>query len=297
METRFLQTFVVVAETSSLAETARKLNITPSAVVQRVRALETEIGCKLIHRSGHSMRPTAAGAAILSEAARIVKAARDLNAIAGGGLEIGGLTVGVFNSAMTGILPDVLSVLKCNRPGIDVYIVRGQSADLYRKVALGELDLAIVIKPHFQLPKTLDWHLLREEPLVMLVPEHINTKDTRAILSKQPFIRQDRNHWGGRVVDRYLRKMKIRPNEQYELDSLDAIAVMVDRGLGVSIVPDWPPPWPEGLRIRKILIPNAPRRQIGLLSQRNSPREWLMRAFINEATAALAARKPRPRER
>jgi DNA-binding transcriptional LysR family regulator len=119
METRFLQTFVVVVETSSLAEAARKLNITPSAVVQRIRALESEIGCKLIHRSGHSMRPTAVGAAILAEATRIVKAVRDLNAIAGGDLEVGGLTVGVFNTAMTGMLPDVLSVLKRNRPRIE----------------------------------------------------------------------------------------------------------------------------------------------------------------------------------
>ncbi|MGW1420049.1 LysR family transcriptional regulator [Bradyrhizobium manausense] len=297
METRFLQTFVVVVETSSLAEAARKLNITPSAVVQRVRALESEIGCKLIHRAGHSMRPTAAGAAIFAEATRIVKAARDLNAIAVGDLEVGGLTVGVFNTAMTGILPDVLSALKRNRPGIDVYIVRGQSADLYRRLVLGELDLAIAVKPHFKLPKTLDWRLLREEPLVMLVPEHMDARDSRAILSKQPFIRQDRNHWGGRVVDRYLRKMKIQPNEQYELDSLEAIAVMVDRGLGVSILPDWPPPWPEGLKIRKIRIPNAPRREIGLLSQRSSPREWLIRAFVNEATAALADRKVVPRNR
>lgn len=291
METRFLQTFVVVAETSSLAETARKLNITPSAVVQRVRALESEIGCKLIHRSGHAMRPTAAGAAILAEAARIVKAARDLNAMAGGDLEVGGLTVGVFNSAMTGILPDVLSALKRNRPRIDVYIVRGQSADLYRRMVVGELDVAIVVKPHLKLPKTLDWRLLREEPLVLLVPEHMSGRDTRVILSKQPFIRQDRNHWGGRVIDRYLRKMKIQPNEQYELDSLDAIAVMVDRGLGVSIVPDWSGPWPAGLKIKKLPISNAPSRQIGLLSQRSSPREWLIRAFIDEATQALTGRK------
>jgi DNA-binding transcriptional LysR family regulator len=62
METRFLHTFLVVVETCSLAETARRLNITPSAVVQRIKALEDEIGSPLIVRSGHSMRATAAGA-------------------------------------------------------------------------------------------------------------------------------------------------------------------------------------------------------------------------------------------
>jgi hypothetical protein len=58
-----------------------------------------------------------------------VKAARDLNPIAGGDLEVGGLTVGVFNTTMPGMLPDVLSALKRNRPRIDVYIVPRRPSD------------------------------------------------------------------------------------------------------------------------------------------------------------------------
>jgi hypothetical protein len=40
------------------------------------------------------------------------------------------------------------------------------------------------------------------------------------------------------MVDRYLRQTGIRPRERFELDALEAVAVMVDRGLGVSLVPD-----------------------------------------------------------
>ncbi|RAI35699.1 LysR family transcriptional regulator [Rhodoplanes serenus] len=293
METRFLQTFIVVAETSSLAETARKLNITPSAVIQRIRVLEGEIGRKLIHRSGHSMRPTAAGAAILPEAVRMVRAARDISAIAGGSIEAGGLTVGASNSAIIGLLPDILVALKRNRPKIDVHIVRGQSADLYPKVIADQIDIAIMVKPHFKIPKTLNWALLREEPLVVVVPARMRARDPLAILATEPFIRQDRNNWGGRIADRYLRKMKIRPHEQYELDSLDAIGMMVDRGIGVALVPEWPAPRLEGLAIRKISLPNAPSRQFGLLWPRTSPREWLIRAFVNEAINAVVSQKSR----
>jgi hypothetical protein len=39
-------------------------------------------------------------------------------------------------------------------------------------------------------------------------------------------------------VDGYLRKTGIVPNERFEIDGIDAIAVMVDRGLGVSLLPD-----------------------------------------------------------
>lgn len=46
-----LRFFVVVTESGSLAEAARRLDVTPSAVSQRLRQLETRLGLQLIHRS------------------------------------------------------------------------------------------------------------------------------------------------------------------------------------------------------------------------------------------------------
>ncbi len=287
METRFLHALLMVVETSSIAETARRLNVTPSAVAQRIKALEDEIGFPLIHRSGHSMCPTAAGAAILGDARRIVSAARDIKAIAGGDVGAGGLSIGVITTAATGLLPDILSALKVNQPKIDVYVLPGISVDLYRRVIDGDLDAAILIKPHFSMPKTVDWLPLRHEPLVVLTPRTLTETDPHALLRREPFIRYDRNYWGGRLADLYLRRMRIRPREQYELDSLEAISVLVDRGLGISLVPDWPPPWPEGISIRKITIAGSPMRSIGILWSKTSKRTSLVQTFAKEATAAL----------
>ena len=71
------------------------------------------------------------------------------------------------------------------------------------------------------------------------------------LLANEPLIRYDRNQWGGRQADEYLRKVGIVPRERFELNALNAIAVMVDRGLGVSLVPDWARPWPEGLKLAR----------------------------------------------
>ena len=49
----------------------------------------------------------------------------------------------------------------------------------------------------------------------------------------------------------------IVPQERFELNALNAIAVMVDRGLGVSLVPDWARPWPEGLNLVRLPLPLA----------------------------------------
>jgi DNA-binding transcriptional LysR family regulator len=287
METRFLQTFLTVVETASLAEAARRLNITPSAVVQRIRALEDEIGQPLIQRSGHSMQPTAAGAAVLNDVRRMLAVEDDVKAAASADLEAGLLRIGVIHTALTGLLPDLLVALRQNRPRIELYVLPGISGDLYSCVADGKLDAAIIVKPHFALSKAFDWTLLRQEPLVLITPLAVVDNDPRRILKREPFIRYDRNHWGGRIVDLHLRKMKIRPREQYELDSLEAITILVSRGLGVSLIPDWLPPWPEGATLRRLKATGAPTRDIGMLWSKSSTRLPLIRAFLTEAINAV----------
>lgn len=286
METRFLQTFLTVVETASLAEAARRLNITPSAVVQRIRALEDEIGQPLIQRSGHSTQPTGAGAAILDDVRRMLAAANDVKAAASVDLETGLLRIGMIHTVLTGLLPDLLVALRQNRPGIELNILPGVSGELYSSVADGKLDAAILVKPHFALPKSMDWAPLRSEPLLLIAPAAVKGDDPRRILESEPFIRYDRNHWGGRVVDLYLRKLKLQLREQYELDSLEAIAILVSRGFGVSLIPDWLPPWPEATLVRRIEVARAPARDIGLLWSKSSVRPPLIRAFLAEAINA-----------
>lgn len=282
METRFLSTFLSVVKTGSIAETARRLNITPSAVTQRMRALEDEIGQPLVRRSGQAMQPTSAANAIVRDAERILALENDLKAAASADQETGLLRIGVIQTALTGLLPDILLRLRQNRPGIELYLVPGTSGDLYALVTEGGLDAAFVVKPHFVLPKSLDWAQLRKERLLLITASRQEVRDPQSILRREPFLRYDRNHWGGRIVDQYLRRQRIRPNEQYELDSLEAIVIMVSRGLGVAIVPDWAPPWPQGVSVERVPLPDAPMREIGVIWQRTSVRLPLIRAFVSE---------------
>jgi DNA-binding transcriptional LysR family regulator len=105
----------------------------------------------------------------------------------------------------------------------------------------------------------------------------------------------DRNLWPGRLVDSYLRKVGIRPREAFEIDGGVAIAVMVDRGLGVALLPDLAPPWPEGLSLAKLPLPDATSfaRRIGIVWGRASPRLRLVYAFLEQAAAAHVQRPVR----
>lgn len=59
-----LRFFNVLAKSGTLAECARKLDVTPPAVTQRLRALEERIGIRLIDRSGRKISLTDEGALV-----------------------------------------------------------------------------------------------------------------------------------------------------------------------------------------------------------------------------------------
>lgn len=281
MDTRFLESFVSVADHGSMAEAARRLNLTPAAVAQRIRALERDLGATLLARAGRTVVPTEAGARLLARARSFLQQARDLQDCAADGRAAGELRLGCVQTAMTGMVPDALARLALEHPLVRVQVVPGASDDLYDQVRRGDLDAAIVVKPAFALAKSCDWRALRVEPLVVIVPAAVRTRDPHAALRTQPFIRLGRSTWGGKQVDEYLRRARIVPQERFELTSLSAIAMLVDRGLGVSLVPDWAPPWPEGLSLRKLALPGATApREMGLVWSRGSVRLRLVEAFL-----------------
>lgn len=71
--------FSVLAKSASLAESARKLDVTPPAVTQRLRALEARIGIRLIDRSGRKMSLTDEGALVASHGTIVAEAMEALS--------------------------------------------------------------------------------------------------------------------------------------------------------------------------------------------------------------------------
>lgn len=284
MDTRFLESFVTVADHGSIAEAARRLNLTPAAVAQRIRALEGDLGAPLLARSGRTVRPTEAGARILEPARALLVSARDLGAWATNDRAAGEIRLGSVVTAMTGLVPDLLAVLSRTHPGLRVQVMPDASNDLYKKVVAGDLDAAILVEPEYALPKSCHWRTLREEPLIVITPHRMAGRDPHAILRREPFIRMGRETRGGRIIDAYLRAHRIEVETRIELTSLASIAMLVDRGLGVSLIPDWAPPWPEGLRLRKLSLPGRPDpRVLGLLWLRSTPRAAPVRALLDAA--------------
>ena len=281
MDSHFLDTFISVVEHGSISEAARRLDVTPAAVAQRIRALENELGTALVFRSGRTVKPSEAGLRIAARARVVLRDIRDLKSDAAESLPAGQLRLGGIATAMTGLLPSALAELVSAHPQIEIYLEPGHSISLYRKVCDGDLDAAVIAQPHFALQKTCEWHTFRREPLVVLASKALSKTDPHTLLATEPFIRYDRTTIGGRLAEAYLRRYGIRPTERFELNALEAIAVMVDRGLGVSLVPDWAPSWPAGRSLVKKSLPHAfARRCVGLVWTRGGPRLRLIEALL-----------------
>ncbi|WCM25037.1 LysR family transcriptional regulator [Sphingomonas sp. QA11] len=277
-----------------MAAAARMLNISASAVAQQLHALERELGAPLLLRVGRTMRMTEEGARVLAPARKLLRDATDLRGIAQDGTVTGELWLGACTTPLTGLLPDILAGVSKKFPQVNIHIQSGNSAQLFVDVEAGKLDAALVLEAPYPLPKTCDWLLLREEPLIVLAPRVLADRDPLALLREEPLIRYDRNQWGGRSADVYLNERGIVPRERFELNALNAIAMMVDRGLGVSIVPDWAPPWPEGIDIVRLQLPERRiGRRIGIVWSRSSVRTRLVTVLLQESER-LASTQDRP---
>lgn len=77
MELRHLRSFVCVADTLSFSVAASHCCVTQSAVSQHIKALEDELGCKLLIRTSHDIMLTECGEALLPRAKEILKQTED----------------------------------------------------------------------------------------------------------------------------------------------------------------------------------------------------------------------------
>ncbi|HEX4549580.1 LysR family transcriptional regulator [Pseudomonas sp.] len=234
---RELKTFLAVARHGTFAAAGLHIGLTQSAVSAQIRNLEQALGIRLFDRTGRQATLNPAGQRALPMAQEML-AIFSRMAVSEDVSEFRGeLKIGAVATAQTGLLPQALLRLRQQAPGLEPKLVPGVSLNLLSQVDAGEVDLAIMIKPPFELPKELSATVIRREPFVLIVPLQVKGDDPLQLIADQPQVRYDRNSFGGRLVTRFLREQRIEVEVALELDELEAIVKMVESGLGVSLLP------------------------------------------------------------
>lgn len=280
MDLRQLRILVAAVESGSFAAAGARVGLSHSAVSLRIKALEAECGAPLFDRARRPPRPTARGLA-LAERARKALALFDAARAVGTGAEpTGRLTLGAVPTALASMVPPALAALRAARPELRIELRSGGSAELAERLRRGELDLAVVTKPEFPLPG-LEWREIAREPCAVIAPAGAAGADDAALLTGHPFIWFNRNSWAGRGIEAELARRGLAVDAAMEVDSLEAIALLVSAGLGVSIVPvrRGAHPFPPGLRAVPFGAPPY-AREIGALLAPGAAPEPLVEALL-----------------
>src|SRR5262245_1138068 len=163
MDITLARTFLMVAETGSFIDAARKMNVTQSTVSARIKGLEDMFGRTLFDRSKNGAALTGAGEQFQKHALALVRVGQHAQLEVGpAGQHRDHLAVGAPAALWDGFLLKWMSWLRDNIPDIAISASASLPAVMIQRLLEGTLDLAVMYQPG-QPPGFTIEHLFDEE--------------------------------------------------------------------------------------------------------------------------------------
>ena len=243
LDSRQLRAFTVLARTGSFTRTAQELHLTQSAISYAMKALEEEIGCRLLDRVGKSVVLTQAGEQLLARAEKILDemtAARlELSHLGKWGSSR--LRIGASTTACQYVLPAVLHEFKESFPRCAISIEPGDTPEAIESLRAHRIDLAVNLEPRRE--ESLEFRpLFTDELLFALSPIHPWAKAGRVPrddIARQHYILYGKASYTFQMIEEYFREEKIVLHSLLDLGNMEAIKELVKLGLGISIIAPW----------------------------------------------------------
>lgn len=147
--TNQLQYLVTVSRSQTMADAAETLRISASALSQGLTELERRLGLELFERQGRAKVLTAQGRQAVHYAERVLSATRDLTIWVEETRQgaRGQVRLGLIDIAAVHYFPKTLIEYRAARPGVEVHLRVGPSADLATQLLDGALDAAVIVEP------------------------------------------------------------------------------------------------------------------------------------------------------
>ncbi|MDO4552328.1 MAG: LysR family transcriptional regulator [Bacillota bacterium] len=244
MDIRKYGVFLRVADWGSLTRAGEELGYTQSGISHMIKSLEEEAGVPLLVRRHSGVTLTAEGEALLPILRELVSWGDRLEQVSAAlrGVETGRISIGVFFSISHCWMPDILQQFEREHPNITVDVLEGGSGDIESWLTEGRIDLGLFSRqPHY----TFEWiPLMREQLMAVLPTDHpLAFREEVAVeeLLKEPYIMQasqDASAVQDQDLYNYLKGRKQTPRVKYSSNNDYAIVRMVEKGLGVSILPN-----------------------------------------------------------
>ena len=229
---------LVVAQTGSVGEAARRLHKTASAVSQQIRRIEDRFGVALFEKVGRGIRPSAAGEALLGSLTRLFDEAASLEALLGEMTAARVTTLRIAASDYLGeaLLLPVLRRLFAEGAPLRFEITTTNSIEAGRLAAAGQVDVAMVSTER---PPRPDETRLCAQRFLWIAPRAPGRRrePVRARLGREPLLRLGAGSQGRRILDELLGRLRLRPLSTIDVPSVSLLLSYVRQGLGMGLVP------------------------------------------------------------
>lgn len=227
MELRHLRYFLKIAATSSFTQAASALKITQPTLSHQIRQLEQEIGTPLFDRRGRTVRLTAQGAVLRTYAENALREIEQgLTALAEiEGLVRGEVTIGVFRSFSSSLLPPVLAQFSRDHPQVRVSVRQVPHVEIERGLLEGSFNLAIAYTP--VVSEKIVAEKIFTEPIALVVgknhPLYRQPRINLSRLNNEPLILLSSEFPLRQQIDRCFASRGIAPRIVMEMNSNEAI--------------------------------------------------------------------------
>ena len=244
MDLRQLKYFIAVAEERSFSRAALRLHVSQPPLSTQLKALEDELGVRLLDRTNRGVSLTAAGQVFFDEMRAVLarlERGKEMARNAGRG-DVGTVSIGFVSIADYGILPPALKEFRSLYPAVEVHLHELTTDAQVREIRAARLDLGIGLGP-LDAPD-LHFEPVAQEQLLLAAPAgHRLTRGDKAVdlrtLANESFIVPPRDIAPGLfdLIIGQCRTAGFAPRITQQARQMQTVISLVACGMGFALVP------------------------------------------------------------
>ncbi len=271
-----------VANTGNLTVSAENMGYTQSGVSHAINKLEAEMGISLIRRTKRGVELTADAELLLPYIRQVVTHYERMDDVLDSihGLQRGSLSIGTYCSIAAQWLPTIINKYQQLYPNIAIRIREGGLKDVETWLNEGSIDFGFL---SWQKDQNFRFFSLARDPLCAIVPKEFALPPEYekgfpvSAFADYPFIASERGV--DEDVASTLSYFNVSPLTSFTCHDDHTILSMVDRGLGISLLPNMFL-WSSNANVRVIPVKPCTNRTLGIGYQSDKTLSICAKAFI-----------------
>jgi LysR family transcriptional activator of glutamate synthase operon len=244
MELSQLKTFRLVAEILNFTRASERLHMTQSAVSHQIKALESELGEPLFIRAKRGVKLSRAGKIALAYVERILDDVENLReSVSGQKAKLKGrVRAAAATQAFVYLFDPLFEAFMRTHTGIEVsYRTTVSTEQTIADILNGVADVGFASLPIYS-PNLQVTELFEDELVLVVGRKHelaVKKKISAQEIEHERLILFERGASVRRATDNFFKQVEIKPDVAMESNDTYFIKRMVEKGMGISLLPNW----------------------------------------------------------